>query len=139
MYFLFWITQKSIQSLKERVNTPTSTFFAIFVFQGFKFMKIFLISTLLKTRRAFLFCNVFKMLLKKKKIVLTIQNIKYRDFFMHLLTAGVLKYFLHHPGYSYNLFQGKKTKHLQLLLQLNSDYFSKYHILLFVYSGSDKT
>lgn len=139
MYFLFWSTQKSIQSLKERVNTPTSTFFAIFVFQGFKFMKIFLISTLLKTRRAFLFCNVFKMLLKKKKIVLTIQNIKYRDFFMHLLTAGVLKYFLHHPGYSYNLFQGKKTKHLQLLLQLNSDYFSKYHILLFVYSGSDKT
>lgn len=139
MYFLFWSTQKSIQSLKERVNTPTSTFFAIFVFQGFKFMKIFLISTLLKTRRAFLFCNVFKMLLKKKKIVLTIQNIKYRDFFMHLLTAGVLKYFLHHPGYSYNLFQGKKTKHLQLLLQLNSDYFSKYHILLSVYSGSDKT
>lgn len=139
MYFLFWSTQKSIQSLKEKVNTPTSTFFAIFVFQGFKFMKIFLISTLLKTRRAFLFCNVFKMLLKKKKIVLTIQNIKYRDFFMHLLTAGVLKYFLHHPGYSYNLFQGKKTKHLQLLLQLNSDYFSKYHILLFVYSGSDKT
>lgn len=138
MYFLFWSTQKSIQSLKERVNTPTSTFFAIFVFQGFKFMKIFLISTLLKTRRAFLFCNVFKMLLKKK-IVLTIQNIKYRDFFMHLLTAGVLKYFLHHPGYSYNLFQGKKTKHLQLLLQLNSDYFSKYHILLSVYSGSDKT
>lgn len=139
MYFLFWSTQKSIQSLKERVNTPTSTFFAIFVFQGFKFMKIFLISTLLKTRRAFLFCSVFKMLLKKKKIVLTIQNIKYRDFFMHLLTAGVLKYFLHHPGYSYNLFQGKKTKHLQLLLQLNSDYFSKYHILLSVYSGSDKT
>lgn len=139
MYFLFWSTQKSIQSLKEKVNTPTSTFFAIFVFQGFKFMKIFLISTLLKTRRAFLFCNVFKMLLKKKKIVLTIQNIKYRDFFMHLLTAGVLKYFLHHPGYSYNLFQGKKTKHLQLLLQLNSDYFSKYHIVLFVYSGSDKT
>ena len=76
---------------------------------------------------------------EKKKIVLTIQNIKYRDLFMHLLTAGVLKYFLHHPGYSYNLFQGKKTKHLQLLLQLNSDYFSKYHILLSVYSGSDKT